>query len=402
MSLRAGSASEPSLWPARATHRLDEIIRLAPRMFAISVRYEELVDGRLVTSAKTLPADAAEYSRIYGRGIIRTYRPASAEEDQNNRAVSTGMRFYSGVEVDPGEGLAAPANVGSREGRHASRPWVVNLRGTWMRLDEPLDGPARGLVVHLTSYGGYQYERPILQELRARGWAVLWVDSSTVRPETTRVDVDPIDIGAAAGRIAANIDDRIAEIAYAVEAALEYIAHERPHIPVSPMVVTAYSAGALSAPSVVALLQNRVDAAVLVGGGANLLEIAQRSTLTDGGLKLDWKNGTPTAAQRQQLYDAYLQASRLDPYWTALALRDKPVLVLHAIFDRIVPAANGDLLYERLGRPARVNFMLGHGLLFYRLPNSTRDIADFVDSSAATRSDRRFVESPAPEPIRRR
>jgi fermentation-respiration switch protein FrsA (DUF1100 family) len=391
---RATSLPEASLWPARATHRLEDIIRLAPRMFSIRVRYEELVDGRLVTSAKALPADAAEYSRIYGRGIIRTYRPAGSETDPANRTISTGMRFYSGVEVDPGEPLAAPSNVGIApgSGRMASRPWVVNLRGTWMRLDEPLDGPARGLIVHLTSYGGYQYERPILQELRARGWAVLWVDSSTVRPETHRVDVDPADVVPAAQQIAAQIDDRVAEIAYAVEAGLEYIARERSHIPLSPLVVTAYSAGALAAPTVVALMPDRVDGAVLVGGGANLLEIAQRSTLTDGGLKLVWKHGVPSSGDRQRLFDAYLKNVRLDPYWTALALRDKPVLVLHAIFDRIVPAANGDLLYERLGRPARVNFMLGHGLLFYRLPNQTQIIADFVDTAAANRGERRFVE----------
>jgi pimeloyl-ACP methyl ester carboxylesterase len=390
-SIRSGSPGQLTPWPGRATNRLEEIVQLAPRMFSIRVHHEELVNGRLVAAPKTLPADMAEYSRIYGRGIIRTYHHSPEDGEPVGRTVSTGMRFYSGVEV-PRDDTPSPSDVASAEGT-ARKPWIVNLRGTWMRLDEPISGPARGLIVHLTSYGGYQYERPILHELRGRGWAVLWVDSSTVRPETMQIDVDPRNLRPAARQIATHIDDRLAEIAYAVEGGLEFIARERPHIPLSPVVVTAYSAGALAAPAVVALMPQRIDAAVLVGGGANLLDIAQRSTLTDGGLKLAWMHGPPSATDRQRLLDAYLQASRLDPYWTSLFLRDKPVLMMHAVFDRIVPAGNGELLYQRLGRPARVNFMLGHGLLFYRLPTQTKVIADWVDSAAANRSERRLVES---------
>lgn len=397
-TVRPGALPEPDPWPSRATNRLEDIIQLAPKMFSIRIRYDELVNGRIVSSPKSLPAELARHSGIYGRGIIRTYRPSWDEEEPPRRVLSTGMRFYSGVEVTPPARtpLASRADVGISEADappSGHRPWVVNLRGTWMRLDEPVSGPARGLVVHLTSYGGYRYEQPILQELRRRGWAVLWVDSSTVRPEVTSIEVDRRDVGPAAAQIAAQIDDRIAEIAYAVEGGLEFIARERPHIPLSPMLVTAYSAGALAAPAVVALMPHRVDGAVLVGGGANILEIAQKSTLTDGGLKLEWKHGQPSSADRQRLFNAYLQAARLDPYWTSQFLRDKPVLVLHAVLDRIVPAANGELLFQRLGRPARVNFMLGHGLLFYRLPSQTKTIADWVDNTAATRADRQYVES---------
>jgi hypothetical protein len=395
MVLRSAAAyAEPATWPARATHRLDDIIDLAPKMFGIKVRYEELVDGRIVRSSKTLPANVREYGGIYGRGIIRTYRPAVDEAQPGSRIISTGMRFYSGIETTAEEAAAA-GDIGSDAEETiatARKPWVVNLRGTWMRLDEPLDGRARGLVVHLTSYGGYHFERPILEELRGRGWAVLWIDSSTVRPETIRIPVDRNDIHLAAGVIAGHIDDRVAEIAYAVEAGLEFVARERPHLPLSPTVITAYSAGALAAPAVVALMPHRFEAAVLVGGGANLLDIAQRSALTNGGLQLEWDGGQPSAADRRRLLQAYLESSRLDPYWTALSLRDKPVLQMHAVLDRIVPAANGDLLYRRLGRPSRINFMLGHGLLFYRLPTQTRIIADWVDDAAAIRRSRRVAD----------
>jgi predicted esterase len=302
------------------------------------------------------------------------------------------MCFFSGVEATPGtrrkwaavgtdsEPTVQPASTGA-----PAKPtkWVVNLRGTWMRLDQPLDGPARGLIVHLTSYGGYEYEKPILNEMRARGWAVLWVDSSTVKPETTYIDVDPANLGSAAQRIAQNISDRVSEIAYAVEGGLEYIEKEHPEIPHSPTIIMGYSAGALATPTVVSLMPDRFDAAVLVGGGANLLDISQRSALTDGGLKLRWSR-TPTAADKDQLESLYLENCRLDPYWTSQSLRDKPVLLLHAVLDRIVPASDGDLLYARLGRPERVNFLLGHELLFLRLGSQTRKIADWVDNVADT------------------
>lgn len=395
--LQPSALQEPTPWPSRATNRLDEIIKLSPRLFSIRVRYDEVVGGRVVTSTKALPADMSQYSGIYGRGIIRAYSRPADEAIPGSRVVSTGMRFYSGVEASADEVIASVTDSTAQAsdtfaGPITRKPWMVNLRGTWMRLDEPISGESRGLIVHLTSYGGYQYEKPILEELRRRGWSVLWVDSSTVRPEITRIDVDPTNVAPAARQIAALIDDRLAEIAYAVEAGLDFIARERPHIPLSPTIVTAYSAGALAAPTVVALMPQRFDAAVLVGGGANLLDIAQRSTLTDGGLKLEWQTGQPSAAERRHLLRAYLQASHLDPYWTAEFLRDKPVLVLHATFDRIVPASNGDLLYQRLGRPARINFMLGHGLLFWRLPTQTNTIADWVDSAATMRQDRQIVE----------
>jgi pimeloyl-ACP methyl ester carboxylesterase len=148
-------------------------------------------------------------------------------------------------------------------------------------------------------------------------------------------------------------------------------------------VLCGYSAGSLSTPAVAALIPNRVDAAVLVGSGANLLDISQRSTLTDGGLKLHWRKHPPTHADIERLQSLYLEHSRLDPYWTSRALRDKPVLMLHAVFDQIVPAADGDLLYKRLGRPERVNFLLGHELLFFRLPAHAKMIANWIDDQVS-------------------
>jgi pimeloyl-ACP methyl ester carboxylesterase len=378
----ATAAATSSAWPVRELDKLEEIVEIAPEVLSVRVRYDVAgPDGRIVKSPRRLPAGEKQNSLLCGRGIIRTYAAAGEKE----RFTSLGMCFFSGVAGKaPADGKRKHNVVRSEpEERH---PWVVNLRGTWMRLDMPTSGEtARGLILHLTSFGGYQYEKPVLEELRARGWAVLWVDSSTVKPETTKVEVDSEDPSGAARRIAANIDDRVAEIAYAAEAGLDYIRKHRPEVPAGPVVVTGYSAGSLATPTVVALLGERVEAAVLVGSGCNLLEISQRSALTDGGLKLAWSR-SPTAEQRQRLNDEYLMATQLDPYWTAAALASKPVLMLHATLDRIIPADTGDLLYQRLGRPERLNFFLGHELLFFRLPAHADLIANWIDDTMAARA----------------
>jgi dienelactone hydrolase len=368
-------------------------VQIAPDVLSVRVRYDVVENGRLVRTPQRLPAKDTQDSLLCGRGIIRTHNPTPEPDHAADQVASIGMCFFTGVEGKTTPAKAAPkaskkldTTVKGDEGD--GHPWVINLRGTWMRLDYPTSGEApRGLIVHLTSFGGYQYEKPVLEELRSRGWAVLWVDSSTVRPETTRIEVDADDPRQAAKQIAGNIDERVSEIAYAAEAGLDYIHKYRPEIPTSPLVVTGYSAGSLATPTTVALLGDQVDAAVLVGSGCNLLEISQRSALTDGGLKLVW-NHAPTPEQRQRLNDEYLLASHLDPYWTASSLTRKPVLMLHATLDRIVPADCGDLLYERLNRPERMKFFLGHELLFLRLPAHADLIANWIDDTLAARQPR--------------
>src|SRR5262249_60593277 len=80
----------------------------------------------------------------------------------------------------------------ARTAIHATRfkpdPWALAQRGIWLRLllpDIPVGGdtalPPRGLVVHLSSYGGSQFEQPVIDDLLAQGWAVLRVASPNLR-----------------------------------------------------------------------------------------------------------------------------------------------------------------------------------------------------------------------------
>ena len=187
--------------------------------------------------------------------------------------------------------------------------------------------------------------------------------------------------------IATAIDNTLAENAYAAEAALRYLASNRPDVPVRPLVVVGFSAGAIATPAVVARLDAReegpVDAAVLIGGGANALDIALRSELVKRSVPVVRDGKEMPRESRLVLRDSYLEASRLDPYHTAQLLRGHPVLQAHGRADTWVPASSGELLYERLGRPDQLVMSGGHELLFYFLPDKAEFIADWVDEAAA-------------------
>src|SRR5690606_23625006 len=99
------------------------------------------------------------------------------------------------------------------------------------------------------------------------------------------------DVDDAARRIAAAVDEVLAENAYAAEAALEYLDRRRPDLAGLPVAVIGFSAGALAAPTAAARLGERVSGVVLIGGGADIFRISQRNSLTRGGIELRGENG---------------------------------------------------------------------------------------------------------------
>jgi hypothetical protein len=131
-------------------------------------------------------------------------------------------------------------------------------------------------------------------------------------------------------------------------------------------------------------MRDRIDAAVIVGGGANVARI-----MIDGSL-LGIADRVPHSLRRplDELSRSYLAATRLDPYHMAPSLRPLPVLMLHARWDAIVPAATGELLWERLGRPERWTYPLGHFGLFWWLPNEAGAIADWIEDVADEATER--------------
>jgi pimeloyl-ACP methyl ester carboxylesterase len=261
--------------------------------------------------------------------------------------------------------------------------------GTAIRIVEPSGKtPIRGTIIYMSGLGSIPYEQPVADELSARGWWLIRVATPRVwwyesKPwyMGSREDVPRI-----AQELAGVLDDMVAEPAYAAQAALDYLAENRPEIPQSPINIVAFSAGALAAPAIVARIPDRINAAVLVGGGANLLEISQTSDLTTGGIRLAWPDDQPRGDWRKELFKDYLEYSHLDPYHTARFLRHKPVLTVSANLDLTVPAKNGWMLWDRLGHPDQYMHVGEHRTLFLTIHTQAKRIADWLEQHASDRA----------------
>lgn len=404
-----GAALAPDQWPPRETALLDDMARLTPKSLTLAYPVSIISNGRLHSDTRATPVNVV-HSGVYGRGIVRRFQPVDGdpaikpEERELREHLFGGLHFVS----FPPDSNAARIAGNAREDENSSRyrrflfrrlgiragrdhTYFLMRQGTQMRLFEPVTGAGpRGVVLHLSSLAGFDYEKPVIDHLCNQGWLVLQIDASTTRRPESPVRADASgDLRHAAEQLARTIDNRVAEIAYAAEAGLDYLQDTQPRLQDKPVVIAGYSAGALVAPSVATLLHDRVEAVVLVGGGANLLNIARRSSLTNGGIAVRWE-GTglsdgedciPAESDWARLEKAYLTASKLDPYNTAPFLLDKPVLVFHGVFDDIVPADAGDLLYQRLGRPERFVFTLGHRGLFWRLPSQAGLIGRWLEKT---------------------
>ncbi|XVJ58138.1 MAG: alpha/beta hydrolase [Tepidisphaera sp.] len=250
-----------------------------------------------------------------------------------------------------------------------------------------------------------QMDRPLAEQWEARrnDPAQREIDDLTIQSFAMRTPPvrlrDEADVEPVARMLATEIDRTLARNALATEAILDALHSTYRETRTLPTVVIGFSAGALSTPAVVARLRERgldtVAATVLIGGAANLVEVAARSTFYDGGVMLESRplnpgekarrmerSNRPSAELVGKLGKRYLELCQLDPYHTAAALRGMPVLQVHAIWDTWVPADLGDLLYERLGKPDQLWHTGGHGMLFYFLPGQAAWIADWVERKA--------------------
>ncbi|MDX2146271.1 MAG: hypothetical protein SFZ23_02015 [Planctomycetota bacterium] len=191
----------------------------------------------------------------------------------------------------------------------------------------------------------------------------------------------PEDAARAGQDIAEAVDTVIAGNARAAISVMDYIQTQRPDLQGIPIVYMGFSAGALVTPACVAAIKPYVAAAVMVGGGANLFEISQTSVLTDGGLRVACGDEKLPEKLMPLVSAAYLRSTTLDPYAMAPLLADLPILQVHATGDDWVPAATGDVLWHRLGKPDRLTIGAGHELLFYFLPSKSKRIADWVEEA---------------------
>lgn len=390
-------------WPARRTHDLEAIAAATgDRLYWLSEfdHPEGISDESFYKSAQwweeTYPGETSSdlenrliklrhpiheiaRAQAHGMGIIRELQYIESEDSVSDPDAPLELVFIS----YPADDRTIDELPNFTELERKDR--VEYAYNNWeLRLLKPLAGQARGLVVCLDApLGGQSYEEPIVTELRSRGWAVLQTNGPEGHWRNLKeIDTNPqpADWDKLIANLATDINNQMADHAYSIEAALSFLAENRPDIPQETIVGLGFSAGALAMPTVAARLGDKIDAVVLIGGGANILGISQNSTLTNGGLEIQL-DPSETSITWKQTMQTYLKFAGLDPYNTAPLLVHTPVLVYHAAFDRIVPAKYGRYLIGRLGLPRRYTVLGGHAILFWRLPSQAKTIADWIDSA---------------------
>ncbi len=386
------------IWPARDQSGLDHTLASTPDAIYLFQPTEQPLPNEAPARLKRAvqrPIASVRFSERLGVGILREL----ANRSDPARDPDNALRFVSvsTFPIKPQDERGSPWRWFLRSQAELGAPYAVTVndeqvlsvlgQGLRMRVQTPPDGtPARGLIVHMPGLGSGDYERPVLDALRADGWAILRIATPRVwfyKPVEFNIsraaDVQPV-----AKDIAGLIDDQLAEPAYAVEAALAYLQTERPDIPAHPCVMLGFSAGALFAPAIVARQPNAFDAAVLIGGGTNLFHISQTSDLTNGGLKVNWAIASDRDRFGEDLSKAYASHSQLDPLRTAPALSNMPTLLILAALDSTVPSSTGRKLQRLIPSAERWSLPVGHRLLFWLLPNKAESIVAWLDRATAS------------------
>lgn len=416
-SYKAGRrAAEPSVqiaemtpgdWPMRDTSRLEGLRDATPtvyrRLDLSGTRPLEQLSprhARLVTE----PMFEVVHNELIGQGLLRVVSYKDGDDPQTfttEHHERQGFRpnawFLTSLTLsDPRRPSYIAKTRMKRAADEASNPGSgvqysnVDL-DTAVREGIPMGFPPvqrtrpRGLIIHFVAMMGNEYETKVMRQMREEGWAVIDIDSNPRVVGGGRVyDIrNDQELDMAAASVAHRIDDVLAEHAYAAEAALEYCRRNRPDLPTDRVVMMGFSAGSLVVPTAAARMGDDVESAVLIAGGANLLEIAMDSALSNGGLQFNWGPGRGGERDKQKLLKAYLKHSRLDPYRTATVLANKPVLQYWGKYDKWVPANAGRVLSERLNSPDKVTVSGGHCVLFLLLPGHSERISKWVNGSVA-------------------
>ncbi len=295
------------------------------------------------------------------------------------------------------------------EGQHASAPGEhrqylafvsgerdnltssLAIQRTWFTFAEPEGVRPRGLAILMP--GMFATPREVSDRaergLLMRGWAVLRMLSPPSRMTQRTVYSIPLDRdnSAVMRRIARDLDNRVAECAYAVKAAADHVVRGSRTLPGAPRVIIGMSGSAIALPTIVAHEPEAYDAAVIIAGGANSFSIARRSSYRDwiDSVGFEFTPIAPTNAELAAIDDAYLAHSTLDGAHTASAMQHIPTLMIHGSTDTAVPSDSGDLLWERLGKVERWVMPVGHELVFAAIPLRLVGILDWIDAQTASK-----------------
>ncbi len=384
-----------SIWPARWGNNPQTrgvIVELDPSTRLRPVHYSRYHQGRSTPEDYNDAAILSATLGIEDPFKFKAEGPGSlvfVEDILNDEPVKDppelAFRYISAQTLDP------DASSLNTEQDH------IALQRTWFTLRDPKDNrDTLGTIILLP--GMFGTPEPIVDAAErywhTKGYAVLRMRSHPSR-YTQHLTLSYLDgrTDSVAAQAARSADQRVAECAYATNAALDHVFAKREALSDLPVVLVGMSGGAMALPSVYAYAPDRYDAAVLIAGGANFLRIMIESNYRDwiDAILIDFDPasdglGQPTPEIVDTLSDRYLDFAKLDAYTTAPLLSNIPVLLLHANNDKAVPSKTGDLLYERLGKPERWTYPLGHELIFAGLPTQIPRINTWLTEKLHTPS----------------
>ncbi|MBL6997972.1 MAG: hypothetical protein ISR75_05995 [Phycisphaerales bacterium] len=246
-------------------------------------------------------------------------------------------------------------------------------RASWNIRSEP-----KGLAYILCGLGGMQHSSKTLgRELLNNGWAVVYLYTVLNVPDyKMEVPLEGVDPVLSAIEI---FESKYCQVITATKAIRKRMEEQLPSLVRAPLVLIGISAGALNTPALFNELQDEVDAVVLVAGGANLFEITQDGVFTNW--KFTNNNGNRFSNEElDAMNEQYLATPSRDPYFLAQTLSHDNTLIIHAKWDKVVPSENGDLLWERAGKPERWIYPSGHLGLFMTFGSHAPEIAQWIDS----------------------
>lgn len=323
---------------------------------------EEQIHLLLSSSAKPLPEELAVELEIGGGFIIR---PVEGEAAGALGEYRQHLAFVSAERDDLTSAL--------------------RVQRTWFTFAEPTDVKPRGLAILMP--GMFATPREVCDRaergLLMRGWAVLRMLSPPSRMSEHTVYTIPLDRDSSGvmEQIAIDMDNRVAECAYAVKAMADHVVRGSRSLPGAPRIIFGMSGSAIALPTIVAYEPEAYDAAVVVAGGANAFSIARRSSYREwiDAIGFEYTPRDPTLGELVQLDAQYLEFSTLDGYHTAQSMSGIPALMIHGSTDTAVPADTGELLWERLGKGERWVMPVGHELVFAALPVRMVAVLDWLD-----------------------
>lgn len=228
----------------------------------------------------------------------------------------------------------------------------------------------RGLFVYLTGIIGLTPpEEKLVETFRTAGWHTLVSETSFNFMRRRYELITPSTLRTVARQLGDDVNEHLADKAYAVEAMVGFMAKRWPELVKGRRIVAGGSAGSIAVPAVVSKL-GPPDAVILVGAGGNAARIVSESSLAP--LTLYRHQGEGANRIRVRVNQADLLAvqavmheqTRLDPLRLAPRLKGIPTLMLRAELDEMVPVATNDLLFEALGRPDRWSLPVNHIMLF--------------------------------------